>query len=134
MSRQAFLDTSAIYALAVPLEFHHGSALTLFREPNRTFLSHTLILTETFSLLAKRQGKNLALNTIAALRNSSKVEVVAVTPELLEAAWQRCLRYADKEWDWIDCVSFELMERRGVRDALSLDRHFAQAGFAILTP
>jgi predicted nucleic acid-binding protein len=37
-----------------------------------------------------------------------------------------------KEWDWIDCVSFELMERRGLREALSLDHHFAQAGFILL--
>ena len=59
------------------------------------------------------------------------MEVVTVTPELLEAGWQRCLRYADKNWDWINCISFELMERRGVREALSLDRHFAQAGFTL---
>jgi predicted nucleic acid-binding protein len=44
----------------------------------------------------------------------------------------RCKRFADKEWDWIDCTSFELMERHGFREALSLDRHFAQAGFILL--
>ena len=69
---------------------------------------------------------------VGALRASPKVEVVAVNPELRDAGWQRCRRFADKEWDWIDCVSFELMERRGVREALSLDRHFAQAGFTLL--
>jgi predicted nucleic acid-binding protein len=50
-------------------------------------------------------------------------------------AWergQRCERFADKEWDWVDCTSFELMERRGIRDALSLDHHFTQAGFTRL--
>jgi predicted nucleic acid-binding protein len=34
--------------------------------------------------------------------------------------------------DWIDCTSFELMERRGLHEALSLDHHFAQAGFVLL--
>ena len=29
-------------------------------------------------------------------------------------------------------ASFELMERRGLREALSLDHHFAQAGFILL--
>ena len=71
---------------------------------------------------------------IGALRSSQKVEVVAVGKDILEAGWQRCRRYADKDWDWIDCVSFELMERRGVREALSLDRHFTQAGFSLLVP
>ena len=32
----------------------------------------------------------------------------------------------------IERVSFKQMERRGVREALSLDRHFAQAGFSLL--
>ena len=59
-------------------------------------------------------------------------EIVPLTPGLLQAAWGRCERFADKEWDWIDCTSFELMEQHGLREALSLDHHFAQAGFALL--
>ena len=69
---------------------------------------------------------------LAARQASPKVEVVPVNAELRDAGWQRCRRYADKDWDWIDCVSFELMDRWGVREALSLDRHFAQAGFTLL--
>ena len=56
-----------------------------------------------------------------------------LTGALIEAAWKRCNDFADKDWDWIDCTSFELMERRGIREALSLDHHFNQAGFTILT-
>ncbi|MBV9656725.1 MAG: hypothetical protein JO295_01320 [Verrucomicrobia bacterium] len=52
--------------------------------------------------------------------------------DLLEANWERCQRFADKEWDWVDRVSFELMERRGAREAFSIERHFAQVGFTLL--
>ena len=90
------------------------------------------MLAESFSLLTKRLHKAAALHMVGALRASPKVEVVPVGPELRDAGWQRCRRFADKEWDWIDCVSFELMERRGMREALTLDRHFAQAGFTLL--
>jgi predicted nucleic acid-binding protein len=62
-------------------------------------------------------------------RASPRIEIVPVNDDLQEAGWARCLKFADKEWDWIDCVSFELMERRGIRSALTLDRHFRQAGF-----
>ena len=51
-----------------------------------------------------------ALNTIGALRRSPRAEIIPVGFSLLEAAWDRCERFADKEWDWIDCMSFELME------------------------
>lgn len=132
MRKPAFLDTSAIFALAISREADHEFVLEKYQDPNRTFILHPLILAETFSLLTKRFSKNLAINTVTAFRTADKVEVAPLTPDLLEAGWQRCLRYADKDWDWIDCVSFELMERRGLREALSLDRHFAQAGFTLL--
>lgn len=28
-----------------------------------------------------------------------------------------------------DCIALSLMERKGIRDALTCDRHFEQAGF-----
>ena len=36
---------------------------------------------------------------------------------------------ADKDWSLTDCVSFVVMQREGVIEVLSGDRHFAQAGF-----
>jgi predicted nucleic acid-binding protein len=127
-----FLDTGAIYSLADPNDRDHAAVSEAYNSNGRTFVLHELILFEAFSLLTKRLYKEAALRTVGAFRLSSRVEKIPLTPDLLEAAWQRCRRFADKEWDWIDCVSFELMERRGIRDALSLDRHFAQAGFSLL--
>ncbi len=54
-----------------------------------------------------------------------------VDGELLQAGWKRCERFAGKEWDWIDCASFELMHRRRITNAFALDHHFAQAGFTM---
>lgn len=104
----------------------------VYDEMSWHFVTHDLILVEAFSLLTKRLSKRAALQTVGALRRSPRAEIVPLTPSLLEAAWTRCERFADKEWDWIDCASFELMEQRGLREALSLDHHFAQAGFVLL--
>lgn len=132
MKAPVFLDTGAIYALVDVKDLDHAAVRAAYNSPDRTFVLHELILVEVFSLLTKRLNKEAALRSVSAFRLSSRVEKVPLTPDLLEAAWQRCRRFADKEWDWIDCVSFELMERRNIRDALCLDRHFTQAGFSPL--
>lgn len=132
MKPPVFLDTGAIFALADADDRTHPAVRAIYLDPERRFLLHEWILAESFSLLTKRLHKQAALRLIGALRASPEVEVVAVGPDLLDGGWERCRRFADKEWDWIDCVSFELMERLGIREALSLDRHFAQAGFSTL--
>jgi uncharacterized protein len=132
VSAPVFLDTGAIYALADRNDADHPTVRALYLHGEQQFVTHDLILVEAFSLLTKRLHKPAALQTVGALRRSARIEVVPLTPDLLEAAWLRCERYADKEWDWIDCASFELMERRSLREALSMDHHFAQAGFVVL--
>ena len=39
---------------------------------------------------------------------------------------------ADKDWPLTDCISFVVMEESGLRDALTADQHFEQAGFKAL--
>jgi predicted nucleic acid-binding protein len=38
----------------------------------------------------------------------------------------------DKDWSLTDCISFSIMENRGITDALTADHHFQQAGFKTL--
>ena len=38
----------------------------------------------------------------------------------------------DKGWSLTDCLSFVVMQRMGISDALTADRHFVQAGFRAL--
>lgn len=36
---------------------------------------------------------------------------------------------SDKAWSLTDCLSFVVMQDRGIQQALTGDHHFAQAGF-----
>jgi predicted nucleic acid-binding protein len=41
----------------------------------------------------------------------------------------------DKQWSLTDCISFVVMQDRGIVEALTGDHHFEQAGFtALLKP
>jgi uncharacterized protein len=51
-----------------------------------------------------------------------------------DAGWEPYRRRRDKEWTLTDCISFEIMRKMKLTEALTGDRHFEQAGFrALLT-
>jgi predicted nucleic acid-binding protein len=41
-------------------------------------------------------------------------------------------RRPDKAWSLTDCISFVVMQREGITEALTGDQHFEQAGFVAL--
>jgi hypothetical protein len=60
------------------------------------------------------------------------ITVVPQTAEQFAGALELYKKADDKEWSLTDCASFLIMEERGIRSALTRDRHFAQAGFETL--
>jgi predicted nucleic acid-binding protein len=50
-----------------------------------------------------------------------------------EAVTRWLARFADQEFSLTDAVSFEVMQRNKVTHAFAFDRHFAIAGFKLLT-
>jgi predicted nucleic acid-binding protein len=50
---------------------------------------------------------------------------------MFERAFAVYAKFADKEWSLVDCASFEMMRDEKLKDALTNDGHFTQAGFVI---
>lgn len=57
----------------------------------------------------------------------AQIEVAPFQDDLIDAATQLCRARPDKNWSLTDCLSFVVMERRGLTEALTTDRHFEQA-------
>jgi len=66
---------------------------------------------------------------VAALLNNPDIEVVWVDEALHREAMALLLARLDKTYTLCDAVSFVLMRRRSLSEALTTDRHFAQEGF-----
>ena len=62
----------------------------------------------------------------------SKTDVIYATKALFDHGMKLYARRPDKDWPLTDCISFVIMEREGIADALTGDHHFTQAGFKIL--
>jgi len=59
-------------------------------------------------------------------------EIFHVDAALQQKGVERFAARPDKDWSLTDCISFVLMEERGIRESATTDRHFEQAGFVAL--
>ncbi len=100
--------------------------------------SHTwplkTVLMEIGDGLAPLRFRRLASQILLTLRSSPHIEVVPASARLLEEALSLYRIRDDKDWGMTDCSSFVVMRERGILDALTMDRHFQQAGFRPLLP
>jgi hypothetical protein len=67
-----------------------------------------------------------------AVRADSKFRVLPSSPRLYAAGLSLFRRRHDKHWQLTDCISFAVMKEHRLREALTGDQHFEQAGFAAL--
>ena len=126
------LDTSGLLCFIHAAESQHADAVTFFRTaPWR--LTHNYVIVE---LVALAQARGLPREPVLAfmsdLQRSPLVEVVYVDETLHRAALTFLQERLDESWSLCDAVSFLLMRRYGVLEALTTDRHFEQAGFVRL--
>jgi len=91
-----------------------------------------LIVAETHALLLRRVGRGTAEAFARVVRASPNL-VVTSSPDFEAAALDEWLgRFDDKDFSLTDAVSFAVMAERGIREALTQDRHFATAGFVLV--
>ena len=89
------------------------------------------VLSEVLNFFSGRgqQMRVAAAQTIEGLRTDSHVTVVEQSRVSFDGGLSRYKQFGDKEWSLADCVSFELMTRDSIAEALTDDHHFEQAGF-----
>jgi hypothetical protein len=138
MEAEVFLDTAYAIALAAVSDQYHALAVALADEleAQRTRLVTTqAVLLEIGNALSAQRYRAAAVQLLLSLESDPGVTIVPLTPQLYSVAFHLYQNRPDKEWGLVDCVSFVVMSERGLREALTPDRHFEQAGFiALLKP
>ena len=135
MTSEVFLDTAFVIALSVATDEHHKRAEEL-ADQLETEAIHLVttraVLLEIGNALSKQRYRQAALELLTALEQDGQVEIVPLTENLYEQAFDLFCRRPDKDWGLVDCASFVVMQERGLTEALTTDEHFEQAGFRAL--
>ncbi len=128
------MDTGFVVALVNDNDQYHQKALKLANqfEGYPTVITDVVLL-EIGNSLAKN-FKTQAIEIINHFYSSPEVTIVHLNPVLLKQGLKIYQSYQDKTWGLMDCVSFVVMREMKITDALTFDKHFAQAGFNLLQP
>ena len=131
----AFADACFWIALLNERDALHTVALQLDRDfRRRRKVTTELVLVEVLNFFAEwgAEKRRAAAAFALGLRNDRRVDVLEMSTGRF---WEAVAFYnarPDQEWGLVDCASFQLMQAYNIREALTNDRHFTQAGFITL--
>ena len=130
-----FADTSAWFALLSKNDKNHQKIKNIYQtllENNNTLVLSNQILGETFTLIRyKIENNNLPFKFIKLINKSMMIKKIHIEAKTEKNAIKILENYKDQRFSYVDATSFAVMNRLDLKYALSLDRHFAAAGFII---
>jgi uncharacterized protein len=124
-----FVDWFYFFAILNPSDAAHSRAVEFSRQNTAALITTTAVLTEVADGLARSANRGALKRIIASFRAVAANELVALTDGLFEKGIALYDARRDKQWSLTDCISFVVMNERGLHEALTGDHHFEQAGF-----
>lgn len=141
MAEIIFVDTWGWVALADRRDRWHEAARETYRELSArpaTFVTTNVVVYETYGLVRSRCSHGTAVALVDNIRRMGTASVVLslvwVEPAIEDAAVSVLWRHDDKDFSFVDCISFAVMQELGVNTAFTGDEHFRQIGFETVPP
>jgi predicted nucleic acid-binding protein len=126
------IDTSGLLCYHDRDQAEHEQAKRLLEQPGRK-LPHNYVLVEFVAVAhARKLSRKAVLNFLSAVLKHPLVETVWVDEGLHRAGMELLRRRIDRGYSLCDAVSFILMHKRRINEALTTDHHFEQEGLRAL--
>ncbi len=127
-----FADTFYYFALLSPNDATHQQAATITPTLSGRIITTAWVVAELAATFSAPPRRTRCLALIDHLYADPQITVISPSPELFDAGLALYRSRPDKGWSLTDCISFIVMEREGLTEALTGDHHFQQAGFVAL--
>jgi uncharacterized protein len=128
---KVFLDTGAFIALADEDDQFHAVAKSIhpsLLQSKAQFLTSNLVLSETYTLIRFKVSHKSAVEFMNAFDRTG-IKVLRVTDAIEQTAKAIFVRYNDKDFSFVDCTSFALIDHHRLDHAFAFDIHFRQYRF-----
>jgi predicted nucleic acid-binding protein len=136
--RRVFVDSGAFFANVVVEDAAHSAVEAVFSQAIRErweFFTSNAVAYEAHALFVNRarNGRQLGLAFLRQIRGGF-CRVLRVTQADERRAIQLLEKHADKDYSFTDALSFMVMERLRISDALAVDGHFKAYGRLVVLP
>jgi uncharacterized protein len=129
----AFADSTFYVALLIARDSNHSQAQAVAQSWTGSVVTTEYVLTEVANHLCGTPQRRAKYGEfLAGIQADPNTEIVASEHTVWQRGADLYRRRLDKEWSLTDCISFIVMEERGLTEALAADHHFEQAGFTAL--
>jgi predicted nucleic acid-binding protein len=130
-----FVDTSAVLALLDADDSRHSDVDATWSElilSKEKLVSSNYVLVELLALLQRRLG----MDAVKAIQGIlvPLLDIEWIDTEIHGFAMEAFLKASRRRLSLVDCTSFEVMRRRGIRRAFAVDGHFPEHGFEQIPP
>lgn len=130
--RRVFGDTHFYLALMDPRDKDHPRANEISKQFRGEIVTTQWVLMEVGDALCRPRDRPRFLTLLSVLDGDPGVTILPANLALFERAVDLYRRRSDKEWSLTDCTSFVVMQDETIREALTADVHFEQAGFVAM--
>ena len=130
--KSVFVDTSGLYAVLDADDPFHAKARIGFERAEQgqwQLVTTNYIVHEAWALVQHRLGWNAVEDLLDVLLPLCRVEFVNEPLHALAA--QQCRQARRRKLSLTDCISFEVMRRLGLTEAIARDEHFAEQGIVL---
>jgi predicted nucleic acid-binding protein len=124
-----FADTFALIAWLNPRDNAHALVTAYLDAFTGQLVTTEWVLMEVADALSAPAARSTAVAFLRAVRADPLFDVVGYVPAVYQTGFDLFAARADKGWSLTDCISFGVMQERGLSEALTADQHFEQAGF-----
>ena len=124
-----FVDSGPLIALVDRGDPRHREARGFFGREGSRLLTHVGVVGEAVTFVRYRFGHAPARRLGDHVRAGRALTLLPI--ELTDDldGWRWFFRYRDQKFSLVDCWSFAVMTRLGIRDVATFDDDFAIAGF-----
>lgn len=129
---EVFADSFYYIAMLNPCDRHHALAMEVSSRLVRPVVTTAWVLVEVADALSDPSIRRMAHRFLQTVMTHPKTTVVGGGEPWASRGLALYGSRSDKSWSLTDCISFEVMTDRGIREALTGDHHFAQAGFQVM--